>query len=160
MDGYWTDITRMLIPGAIAAMIAILTAVITVKLAIRRFHEERWWGKKETSYTNLLEVIHHLKNYASQHYDRGFNPEGFSKEHMRKLEDEWRRTNREYAKLRDLASLHLSDDAMTVLERYEIRKREARNEDDVFLWIEKDLEAATECLEQLKVAAKKDLKVR
>lgn len=79
---------------------------------------------------------------------------------MRKLEGEWRRTNREYAKLRDLASFHLSDDAMAVLERYDIRKREARNEDDVFLWIERDLEAATECLEQLKLAAKKDLKVR
>lgn len=75
------------------------------------------------------------------------------------LEAEWQKTNREYERLRDLASLHLSENAMSILDEYDKRKREARNE-DFFKWIEDDLAAATNCLEQLKRAAKEDLKVR
>ncbi len=157
MNDYWIDIARILIPGA---LIATLSAIITVKLAIRRFHEEKWWEKKEAAYTSLFEVMHRLKNYAVQHYEQELDPGSFSKEYMKELEVEWQKASREYAKLRDLASFHLSDGALAVLEKFDNQKQKARNKFDLFLWIEGDLEAVTECLEQLKLAAKKDLKVR
>lgn len=139
--------------------IAVLSAWITVRLAIRRFHQERWWEKKEGAYSSLLEVLHRFKRYASQHYDRELGHQDPSDEDKAALEAEWQKTNREYERLRDLASLHLSEDAMSILDEYEKRKHEAQNE-DVFLWIEGDLAAATDCLEKLKRAAKEDLKVR
>jgi hypothetical protein len=149
-------IAQVLLPGM---AIAVLSAWITVRLAIRRFHQERWWEKKESAYSSLLEVLHRFNRYASLHYDRQFMDQETSDEDKATLEAEWQKTNREYERLRDLASLHLSENAMSILDEYDKRKREARNE-DFFKWIEDDLAAATNCLEQLKRAAKEDLKVR
>jgi hypothetical protein len=149
-------IAQVLLPGM---AIAVLSAWITVRLAIRRFHQERWWDKKEAAYSNLLEVLHRFKRYASQHYGRELGHHNPSDEDKAALEAEWQKTNREYERLRDLASLHLSEDAMSILNEYEKKKREAQNE-DLFQWIEGDLAAATDCLEKLKRAAKEDLKVR
>ncbi|TAK03194.1 hypothetical protein EPO44_07515 [bacterium] len=153
---FLADIAKVLLPGIV---IAVLSAWITVRLAIRRFHQERWWEKKEAAYSSLLEVLHRFKRYASQHYDRELGHHDPSDEDKAALEAEWQKTDREYERLRDLASLHLSGEAISILDEYEKRKHEAQNEDDFLLWIEGDLAAATDCLEKLKRAAKKDLKV-
>lgn len=157
MNDLLADIAKLIIPGAI---IAIISAVITVRLAISRFHEEKWWEKKAASYTNLFEILHRFKNYASQHYDRQIRPGQFSEEQMDALEKERQITNREYARLRDLASFYLSKEALVILKTYENQKSKARSEEDIFRRIEGDLEAVEECLKKLKEVARKDLKVR
>lgn len=154
-----TEIAKVLIPGIV---IAVLSAVITVKLAIRRFHEERWWDKKVESYSSLLDVLHRFKRYASKHYANEFVPTDiFSKEEKQALEEEWRRTREDYSRLRDLASFHLSDEAISILDEYEKKKQSGAPEPgfDMLQLIQADLDAASHCLERLKEAAKRDLKV-
>ncbi len=154
---FLADIIKLIVPGAI---IAILSALITVRLAIRRFHEEKWWEKKVESYTSIFEVLHRFKIYVSQHYDQQILRDRSEKQ-MGALEKEWRTTSREYARLRDLASFYLSKEALAILKAYENRKSKIRSEEnDRFRRIEDDLEAVGECLKKLKEAAKKDLKIR
>ena len=59
----------------------------------------------------------------------------------------------------DLASFHLSDEAVAILDRYEKKEAEAHKSGDIFAWIEGDVAAVSWCLEDIKKAAKRDLKV-
>jgi hypothetical protein len=157
MPEWITDILKAVLPGII---IAALTSVLTVRLALRRFHKEKWWEKKQEMYSSLLETLHHLKNYAAEHYEGQMNPDHITDEKREELTKDWKQFSREFAKLLDLASFHLSSEAVAVLDQYVKKKAEARKSDDIFDWIDGDLAAVTECLEELKKAAKRDLKVK
>ena len=149
-------ILKAVLPGIV---IATLTSILTVRLAIRRFHEEKWWEKKQEMYSSLLETLHHLKNYAAEHYEGQFDPDYITDEKREELTKDWKQFSREFAKLLDLASFHLSSEAVAVLDEYEKKKAEARKSDNIFDWIDGDLVAVSWCLEKLKKAAKRDLKV-
>ncbi len=111
-------------------------------------------------YSSLLETLHHLKNYAAEHYEGQINSDYITDEKREELTKDWKKFSREFAKLLDLASFHLSSEAVAVLDEYEKKKAEARKSDDIFDWIDGDLAAVSECLEELKKAAKRDLKVK
>jgi len=49
MPEWIPDILKAVLPGII---IAVLTSILTVHLAIRRFHEEKWWEKKQEMYSS------------------------------------------------------------------------------------------------------------
>jgi hypothetical protein len=63
-------------------------------------------------------------------------------------------------RLEDLASFHLSQQAVEVLAKYRRRVNAARNLENYLEWIEEDLAATSECLDALKREAKIDLKLR
>jgi len=151
------DILKALLPGIV---ISALTAILTVRLAIRRFHEEKWWEKKQEVYSSLLVTLHHLKNYAAEHYEGEIDPNYITDEKSQELRNDWKKCSREFAKLKDLASFHLSNESVAILDQYEKKKAEASSAGNIFEWIEGDLAAASECLEKLKKAAKRDLKVK
>jgi len=44
MPEWIPDILKAVLPGII---IAALTSILTVRLAIRRFHEEKWWERNK-----------------------------------------------------------------------------------------------------------------
>lgn len=157
MQEWLLDILKVVLPGLI---IAVLTSYFTVRFAIRRFHEEKWWEKKVEMYSSLLETLHHMKNYAAEHYEDQINPEYITDEKREELLRDWKQFSREFAKLLDLASFHLSSEAVAVLDEYKKKKAEARKSKSIFEWIDGDLAAVSACLEELKKAAKRDLKVK
>lgn len=87
------------------------------------------------------------------------NPSDTPKEERERWEVEWRDFGKRYRKARNLASLHLSQDAVAVLNTYELEKARAKNENP-YEWMEADLAASTTCLDALIVAAKNDLGVK
>ena len=157
MLNWMPDILEAILAGLV---VAVFTSILTVRLAIRRFYKEKWWEKKQETYSHLLETLHHLKNYAAEHYEGEINPDHITEEKGQELKRDWNKFSREFAKLRDLASFHLSDEAVAILDEYQKKKAEARKSKIIFEWIEGDLTAASQCLEALKEAAKLDLKVK
>ena len=157
MPNWIPDILKVILPGLI---VAVFTSILTVRLAIHRFYKEKWWEKKHETYSSLLETLHHLKNYAAEHYEGEIKPDHITDEKRQKLTKDWKKFSREFAKLRDLASFHLSDEAVAILNKYQKKKAEARKSKTIFEWIDGDLAAGSECLEELKKAAKRDLKVK
>ncbi len=157
MNDWIIDILKVILPGLI---IAVITSFLTVRFAIRRFHEEKWWEKKQEMYSKLLDTLHHLKNYASEYYENQLNPNHLSDEKRIELTNEWKKFSRKFAKLQDLASFHLSYRAVNILEEYKSSKIEARRLDNIFDMVDQDFAAISKCLEKLKEEAKIDLKVK
>src|SRR6266536_1374619 len=50
-----------ILPGLV---IAVVTAIITVRLALRRFYSERWWERKAQAYSDILEALYISQAYA------------------------------------------------------------------------------------------------
>ena len=87
------------------------------------------------------------------------NPAYINNEKREELTKDWKKLSQEFAQLMDLASFHLSDEAVAILDRYEKKEAEAHKSGDIFAWIEGDIAAVSWCLEDIKKAAKRDLKV-
>ncbi|MDZ7842172.1 MAG: hypothetical protein U5R46_15330 [Gammaproteobacteria bacterium] len=156
MSELLVDILKTIVPSLV---VAITTAFLTVRLSLRRFHAERWWERKEAAYSSLIDVVHRLKEYARHHYERELGGEDPTEEEKETIENQWKKTNAEYRRLRDLASFHVSAETVEILQRYDEQKSLARS-DDIFEWIEKDLEATTHCLEALITDARRDLRAQ
>ena len=157
MPNWIPDILKAIFPTLI---VVVFTSILTVHLAIRRFYKEKWWEKKHETYSHLIETLHHLKNYAAEQYEGEINPDYITEKKRQELTRDWNKFSREFTKLRDLASFHLSDEAVAILDEYQKKKAEARKSRTIFEWIDGDLAAASQCLEALKEAAKRDLKVK
>jgi len=54
-------ILTKLLPGL---LIAVVTAIVTIHLSIKRFHSERWWERKADSYSRIVESLHQMKAWC------------------------------------------------------------------------------------------------
>lgn len=63
---YYVDLaTKFLVP----LVVSIPTAIISVKLALRKFKSEKWWDKKLSCYIEITEALSVIINYADMVMD-------------------------------------------------------------------------------------------
>jgi len=156
MSEWMIEVTKLVLPGLVIAVVA---SVVTVKLSIRRFYAEKWWEKKHEIYGKLFEALHHLKKYALEHLDAYELHREIPENKKKELEEDWKKFSREFEQLYDLASFQLSNGAVKVLDKYDRKKKSAANCEDLYEWIDNDAAATIECLKELSVEAKIDLKI-
>jgi len=51
-------------------VVASITTMIAVHLALGRFRQEKWWEKKYDAYEEILRALHHMKRDFSDSYER------------------------------------------------------------------------------------------
>src|SRR5439155_2621706 len=61
-------------PGFITTLlsglfVAIVTSILTVWLALWRFHSEKWWERKAELYSNLMEALYDMHCYHREWLD-------------------------------------------------------------------------------------------
>lgn len=157
VPGFLIDSAKVVVPGIV---VAVITSIVTVRLSIRRFHAEKWWERREAAYSNLIDIIYSFKDYTTKHLAHEEDPANFRTGEKEVWEIEWREFNKRYARARGLASMHLSKDAISVLNIYEDEKAHASRSGDVYVWMDADLQACTKCLEAFITVAKADLGVK
>jgi hypothetical protein len=106
-----------------ALIVGILTAVISVRLALRRFHAERWWERKAEAYSQIVEALYHAMEYCSAHSDEALTGHQIGKERERILADGWNRAYRELKKTTSVGAYIISDEVAEVLAKLEERPR-------------------------------------
>ena len=47
-------------------LIAIVIAIVTVRLSLQRFRSERWWERKFEVYSTIIESLFHIQNYLAE----------------------------------------------------------------------------------------------
>lgn len=142
-------------------LVAVITALVTVKLSLRKFYTERWWEKKAEAYTKIIEALHRYKKYDEKklaiemEYPRNDNDE-LEKE----LSKQWAESNAEIEKAADLGAFIVSKEVESILTNFLNRKIGDPNYEPLFEIIEADLEKVKKCLSEVKSAAKKDLDIK
>lgn len=156
MNKWYFQIAKTILPGL---AIAFFTAIITVRLSLRRFHAEKWWEKKVEAYSRIVDTLHYVKNYCEQKYDAEFDSNIISEEKENELRKQYKLAAKELAKATDIGSFIICDKAAEILNKYRQRPQLSWDEYSLPEVIENDLKYVSECLEEFKVIAKKDLKV-
>jgi hypothetical protein len=105
---------------AISLVVAVVSAVLTVKLAFRRFLAERWWERKADAYSSILQAIHVVKRGIEDDLDsiRSHNQRTDEEYEKQKLQ-QFRAARDEVYKAIDTASFMLSAEAVQVLNELE-----------------------------------------
>src|SRR5438477_13173117 len=96
-----TWLTNILIGLVPAILVAIVTSVTTVFLALRRFRQERWWDKKEAMYAELLETLHGLKRYTESCIERS-QTDSDDKQNEAEIDRIWKECSAKLNHLEDL----------------------------------------------------------
>jgi hypothetical protein len=145
---------------AIALVIAVVSAWITVQLSLRRFRYERWWDRKAEAYERIIGALHHVKIFDS----RNAEAEHQGKEMPEKAGDALRAdaaaAHDEILKAIDIGALYLSDEAQSRLRQYRAEEHNAKDSQDWSKYLEADWKAADACLKDLIQIAKRDLRTK
>ena len=137
--------------------IAVVTAWVTVWLALRRFRSERWWERRVENYTALFVALHEMQTFlrASQEDQRGNTAQGAVR--MAELSAKWMQGQDQLAKALDIGLFVFSRNALNKLEGLQHGLREASVND--FSNIQPRIKLIEECLSTLRHIALEDLQV-
>jgi hypothetical protein len=152
-----TTILSSLIPSLI---VGVCIAVFSVRLALRRFHAERWWERKAEAYSRIVEALYHAKEYcAARSSDEKTAGRQITPEREKELSEGYQHACRELRKAASVGAYIISDEVAKVLSALE--KRPRLDPKDT-AWVEifdADYEAYKKALGDVRTLAKKDLRV-
>ncbi len=139
-------------------IVAVLASGLTYFLAIEKFRSEKWWELKFLAYQKIIEALHKAKEYSSQHHDVELGIKMLSEEKKAILKADTLLGSQEIAKAIDVGSFITSEEAVLVLDGY-------RNDMDSlnsstnswFEYLDDSYGLTKDCLDKVKLLAKKDL---
>jgi len=148
-------VAKVLLPGLI---LSIVTAILTVRLSLRRFYAERWWDRKIEAYTSIFEALYRLKHYCNMKYETDLGERQIPKE--MNLEKQWADADMEIGKAIDIGSFVICDDAVSCLRDFRGRPRLDFEDHLIFELAAQESKYLDECISRLKTIAKQDLKLK
>ena len=156
MPQWLTTVLSSLIP---ALIVGICTAVFSVRLALRRFHAERWWERKADAYSRIVEALYHAMEYCAARSDEDMTGRQISEEREKELSEGYQLAHRELRKAASVGAYIISDDVAEALATLERRPRLDPKDCASFELFEADYEAYKKALVEIRALAKKDLRV-
>jgi len=157
MPEYLTHIIEVLVPGV---LLSVLTAIVTVRLSLRRFYAEKWWERKDEAYCRIFEALYWLMNYYNVKYQEDIEKRRVSGDRSKQLEKQFLSADMEIEKAVAVGSFVLCDEAIACLKRFRDRPRLSFDDYEIFEMAERDMKYLDECLSELKKIAKRDLKLK
>lgn len=140
-----------------ALFVAAATAYVTVYLALRRFHAERWWERKAAAYDRLLGALADLKRHADHRVEEH---EGttFSDDYSKVVSDMHREASHELERAGILGGYTFSDRTARALAKLLADDNAKRLETphEFFARVARAYESA---IAEITAAAKEDLRV-
>jgi len=146
------------INAAVALVTSVVTALIAVQLSLRRFYAERWWDRKVEAYTEIFEALYRLKNYSDLKYEDDLGARTLSDADAKRLGNQWRKGSDDVDKAIEIGSFTISDDSIECLRKFRKRPRLKFEENPIFELAEEESQFLTDCIDELKVLAARDLK--
>ncbi|WBV22589.1 hypothetical protein [Pantoea piersonii] len=165
----WLDlISKLVVP----ILVSVVAASLAAKLAVNRFYKEKWWEKRLTSFTEVIELAYRInktqdyfleieyskKNLQSNDFDR--HPPDIESQ----LISQYLTDKQEIERISQLSEFTLTMQASKIIATFLIKQnniRKAYNENSITEMdaSECNYEASKNLLESLVAEAKRELKV-
>jgi hypothetical protein len=139
------------------AAISVGGAFLAAWLATRRFRAERWWDKKTTAYSELVDGLHKMKWPASEHLDAEIESRKISKEESSRLWEEFNAARRNVWRIADSSSFLISGTVLEAVQQLERDLGKARNVGSWFDHLDEQYGAVDRCLTKIKAIGRKEL---
>ena len=150
------DITKVLLPGL---LLSVFTAIITVRLSLKRFYSERLWERKMDSYTAIFEALHRLKHYYQMKRDIDLGERSLQKDRSALLEQQWAESDTEVNKAIDIGSFVICQDAIDCLRDFRNHPRLHYEDEPISELASQEIKYLDDCIKTLNSIAHKDIGV-
>lgn len=154
MDQYWKSMLGALAPGI---LIAVVTAWVTVRLALHQFAAQRLWEKKLHSYEEILVALHNMKRYSEAYVESYERQREFS-EVEQKLSSPRREAQATLNRSIDIGELYVSATAVGVLRDLQVELMAAIEEHDFYSTASAEIAALEKTLGKLLVISTQEVK--
>ena len=140
-------------------VVAVVSAVVTVRLSLRRFHSEKWWERKAAAYNTLVEALFHLQLYLQESFDEHVDQRTIGPEREKALAERAAQGRDELYRAAAVGTFMFSAAATASITRCLSQLAKARDTDDYFDYLDTELAAVSKCLDEIRLLAKQDLGV-
>lgn len=144
-------------PGVLTAIIA---AVVTVRMSLRRFHSEQWWVRKADSYSKIVESLHLIKTYCEDQIEYIEMHEEPSDDKETELQQKLKKASAEIRKAVDIGSFFISLKAEKTMMNLWDEMETAKNEPSFYEYLKFKLNCVNKALKSIKTQANEDLGVK
>lgn len=141
-------------------VVAIVTSMLTVRLALKRFYSEKWWERKSAAYTAIIEGLHHIREHADTNLVFSLRGKDLPPEGEKELTQELQEAMAQLRKHRDLGSFVASDEAISLLNQLFSELDASTNTPHWQKHLEMKLAAVDKCLSGMRSVARNDLKLK
>ncbi len=107
MPQWFTTLLTAVIPSLI---VGVCTAIISVRLSLRRFHAERWWERKAEAYSRIVEALHNAMEYCSAMSNESLTGVEVSDDRKKQLDEAFSGAARELRKATGVGAYIISDE--------------------------------------------------
>lgn len=156
MPPWLTTIVNTVLPSLV---VGVCTAVITVRLSLRRFHAERWWERKADAYSRIVEALHSAMEYWSARSHEDMTGDQIGEEREKRLSEDYDRAARELSKATGVGAYIISKEVADSLERLQKRPRLEPKDCAWFEIYDAEYVAHKKALTEVRELAKRDLRV-
>ena len=154
---WWITPAINLVTGLVIARV---TAVLTVKLALKRFYSEKWWERKSEAYGAIIEALHHVREYADTNFRFSLLGKELPPEGEKLLIENLKLAMAGLRKHRDIGSFVISGDAVTLLDKLFSELDATTNTTSWHEHLDWKLAALDGCLPEMRRLAREDLSLR
>jgi hypothetical protein len=158
------DLHVALLTGAIglasAIVVSILTAIISVRLALQRFRAEKYWELKAEAYAKIIEAVHDASAFARQHLEADIEGREISDDRKIELQGRARAGADGVSRAVNTGALLLPNQAIDRLRQYLRDSNACLATTDWSEYLEIEASAADKCLRNIIDIARRDLQVR
>jgi len=157
MPDWFIDILKVVLPGLV---VAIVTSILTVRLSIRRFYEEKWWERKERAYSDIIASLNDIMQYYEYQRDHYEHGRKLSKEREKEIKEQYSEAYWKLKKVTDIGGFVISRDAAVVLKDLRNRPKLKWDDNPPGEIYDSDYEYYKLALDQLVAIANKELKAK
>jgi hypothetical protein len=152
-------ITSLLTTIAPSLVVAICTAIITVRLSLRRFRAERWWERKADVYSRIVEALHNAMEYCEAMSDESLTHVEITPERKAQLIQDYRQATLELRKATGVGAFIISSRVAEALARLQSRPELDWEKTPTFEFYDHEREGYKAALAEIRELAKRDLGV-
>jgi hypothetical protein len=144
---------------ASAIFVSVVTAVLTVQLALRRFYSEKWWERRSDAYSEIIKALHQVREHADTNLQFALRDKDLPEEGDARLTKEMQEAIGQLRLHRDLGVFVICDEAVDLLN---VLFKELDDSTKTQWWqehLELKIMAVDKCLKEMRRVARKELKV-
>ncbi|WKU18320.1 hypothetical protein [Advenella alkanexedens] len=149
------DLVLKIIPGILIATISLW---LSTRWAIKKFYSEKWWYRKETAYSEIINALYDLILYFKVHKEDYGQGTGYSKEKEIELYQNYINSYWALKKAIAIGSFYISKKAQAILVNLDERDILDFHNNPSWDYYEKEFTDHQICLNELIIIAKLDLK--
>ena len=155
----WSDfnVSLLVLNLLTAILVAIVTALISVWLAFRRFRAERFWERRIDSYSRIIDALHSAKAFAEDHFEAEVEGTKLLPDRVAELSARSLQGKDEVFKAIDTGALLLPQHAIDRLRKYASDVTEASHSRSWPEYLEGQIEATQDCMRDITAIARRDL---